>query len=150
MIKPTIEGIIVTPLNRISVPEGNVFHAMKRNDPGFSGFGEAYFSSIAKGAIKGWKRHKKMSLNLVVPVGAVRFVMFDDRDDSASYGIYQEVVLSKENYCRLTVPPMIWMGFQCVDEKTSIVLNIANIPHSQKEQDAKSIEEIEFDWSLNK
>ena len=143
-----IDGVILTPLDIIQAPGGNVMHAMKKSSPGYSSFGEAYFSQVNNGVVKGWKRHKKMWLNIVVPVGKIRFVLFDDRD--ASYLKFQEIILSKENYCRLTVPPMVWMGFQGLDLDVSLLLNIADIEHSPQESDRKTIDSIKFEWGSDK
>ena len=110
-------------------------------------FGEAYFSQIDKGAIKAWKRHKKMTLNLVVPVGEIKFVLFDDRDASSS--LFQEVIISKSNYCRLTVPPLVWMGFQGLSSKGSMLLNIANIEHNPHEAERLEIDKINYNWSID-
>ena len=46
MDKIGVEGVLLTPLKRIHHPKGDVFHGMKKSDAGFSGFGEAYFSTI--------------------------------------------------------------------------------------------------------
>jgi len=143
-----IEGVIITTLKVIDVVGGDVLHAMKAMDKGYDGFGEAYFSIIEKGTIKGWKRHNEMTLNLVVPVGVVRFRLFDDRKGSLTYGDSQEVVLSRENYRRLTLPPMIWIGFQGMGEKDSLLLNIANIPHDPNEMVSKKLSEIDVDWEV--
>ena len=141
-----IEGVIITNLKVIDVVGGDVLHAMKAEDLGYDGFGEAYFSIIKKGVIKGWKCHKKMTLNIVVPLGAVRFKIFDDRKGSLTYGDCQEVFLSRVNYRRLTIPPMVWIGFQGSDEKDSMLLNIANIPHDPGEMVSKKLNEIDIDW----
>jgi dTDP-4-dehydrorhamnose 3,5-epimerase len=143
-----IEGVIITPLKIIDVPGGDVLQAMKVGDTGFSEFGEAYFSTVEPGYVKAWKRHHKMTLNLIVPVGKIRFIIFDDR--KSDNGQYQEAVLSKENYCRLTIPPMVWIGFQGVDKNISILLNIADIEHVPEECDRKVINQIKYDWELNK
>ena len=140
-----IEGVIITQLDIIETPGGNVLHAMKDSSAGYSKFGEAYFSQVHCGAIKAWKRHKTMVLNLVVPVGKIRFVLFDDRMVSSEK--FQEVVLSKENYCRLTVPPMIWMGFQGSGPDVSLLLNIASIVHSPEESDHKPVDSIKYKWN---
>lgn len=140
-----IEDVIITQLDIIDTRGGNVMHAMKNSSAGYSKFGEAYFSQVHFGAIKAWKRHKTMVLNLVVPVGKIKFVLFDDRKISS--GKFQEVILSKENYCRLTVPPMIWMGFQGLDSDISLLLNIANIVHSPEESDRKPVNNIKYEWS---
>jgi len=145
-IAPIVEGVLLTQLNEINVLGGNVLHGMKASDKGFFGFGEAYFSIIKPGAIKAWKRHREMTLNLIVPLGAIRFVIYDDRKSSASNGVFQEVILSRKNYCRLTIPPMLWTGFQCVDENKSFLLNIANIEHFYEESDKKKLNEIKYEW----
>ena len=74
-----INGVTTTPLSIIDTKGGAVLHAIKSSDYGYSGFGEAYFSTIEYNAIKGWKRHKEMVLNLIVPIGSVRFILYDDR-----------------------------------------------------------------------
>ena len=142
-----IDGVIITPLKIIDVPGGDVFHGMKAGDSGFAGFGEAYFSTVEFGVIKAWKRHQKMTLNLVVPVGEIKFVIYDNKNMGKES--FQEVVLSKDNYSRLTIPPMVWVGFQGISRESSMLLNIANIPHIPEESDKKEISEIIYDWSIN-
>ena len=142
-----IKDVLITRLNKIETFGGDVMHAIKESSPGYSGFGEAYFSQVYEGAIKAWKRHKNMTLNLVVPVGKIKFVLFDDRDDSNMQ--FQEVIISRDNYCRLTVPPMVWMGFQGISSGESILLNIANIEHDPGEADRLEIDKINYDWSIS-
>jgi len=79
-----------------------------------------------------------------VPMGAIRFVLYDNRVNED--GNVQQVVLSKNNYQRLTIPPMVWVGFQGVSNGTSMLLNIANITHSPDEVNVKDINEINFNW----
>ncbi len=86
-----MEGVSLHPLKHITVPKGDIYHAMKSTDEGYCGFGEAYFSQIEQGQTKGWKRHNRMMLNLIVPVGAVKFVVYDDREGSATKGQFAEL-----------------------------------------------------------
>ena len=142
-----IKDMLITPLDVIDTPGGNVMHAMKESSAGYLGFGEVYFSQVDKGIIKAWKRHKKMTLNLVVPVGKIRFVLFDNR--KLTNGRFQEVIISKDNYCRLTIPPMVWLGFQGLSDDGSMLLNIANIEHNPGEVDRLEVDKINYDWSIN-
>ena len=73
-----MDGIILTPLNQIHHPKGDIYHAMKKSDDGFDGFGEAYFSTVHKNDIKGWKKHRDMTLNLLVPIGEIKFVVYNE------------------------------------------------------------------------
>jgi dTDP-4-dehydrorhamnose 3,5-epimerase len=144
-----IDGVLITPLREIDNPKGNILHVIKRDDPGYIEFGEVYFSTIRYGLIKAWKRHTRMTLNLVCPVGAVYFVLYDDRPFSATLDNFQEVVLSREkNYARLTIPPDVWMGFEGIAKGESLILNFSNIKHDPNEQENVSIEDshIKFDW----
>ena len=145
-IENDINGVFLTPLKIIDTPGGDVLHGMKFDDPGFNGFGEAYFSNIEPEIIKGWKRHKLMTLNLIVPIGIVRFVIYDDRVPTCSHTKFREIILSKRNYQRLTIPPMVWFAFQGLGKEQSLVLNIANIKHESEEVDQKLVNEIDFDW----
>ena len=140
-----INNVLVTPLKIIPVKGGDVLHAMKSSDDGFVGFGEAYFSVIDYGVIKAWKRHKKMQVNFIVPRGRIRFVLCDNQD-GRKVNNYQEVILSLNNYSRLTIPPMIWFGFQGLDEESSLLLNLASLEHKINEVDSKATDEIKYNW----
>ena len=66
--------IILTDLKKIHLKDGDVFHCLKKGDNGYVNFGELYFSRVNFNKIKGWKRHRKITLNLVVPYGEVEFI----------------------------------------------------------------------------
>ncbi len=143
-----IDGVILTPLKRIGHPKGDILHGMKRNDPGFAGFGEAYFSTIQKGEIKGWNRHKEMTLNLMVPLGCVTFIIYDDRQKSSSKGAFLKVDLSPSTYNRLTVPPGLWLGFKGSDANTNLILNIASMKHEPDEIEKLELNKIPYNFEL--
>lgn len=128
-----MEGVNVFPLKIIKTPNGEVKHALKSSDDSFSGFGEAYFSSIDFGAIKGWKKHTQMTLNLIVPVGEIKFTIFDDREGSDSFGKYFSIILGVGNYQRLSISPNLWVAFEGIGKGENTLLNIASIEHNPDE-----------------
>jgi dTDP-4-dehydrorhamnose 3,5-epimerase len=141
-----IDGVIITPLKQILSPLGDVMHGIKKADPGYVGFEEAYFSTINFGSIKAWKKHQKMTLNLIVPVGKIRFVLYDNRPDSPTHEVFSEVTLSRENYYRLTIPPNIWLAFKGEDEAMNLLLNCADMEHDPDEIDRKDLKSIDYRW----
>jgi dTDP-4-dehydrorhamnose 3,5-epimerase len=142
-----IEGVALHPLKHINVPNGDVLHALKCTDEGFKGFGEAYFTQIESGKAKGWKRHNKMTLNLVVAYGKVTFVIYDDRFGSKTKGQFETITLSPtDNYQRLTVSPGLWMAFYGADEQTSMLMDIIPEPHNPDEADRKELKEIPYNF----
>lgn len=132
----------VTDLARLSAEGGDVLHALKSSEDDFSEFGEAYFSEVRFGAIKAWKMHERMTLNLVVPFGSVRFVFFD-----AQQLAFQEITLESTRHARLNVKPGVWFGFKGLADPISIVLNIADIEHAPDEVQRKPLSAISYDWT---
>ena len=146
MVEVNIDGIVLTPLKIIEHPMGDVLHGMKKSEVGFTGFGEAYFSMINNGEIKGWNKHKRMTLNLVVPMGEVTFVIYDDREGSKSNDRLFTVGLSPFNYQRLTIPPGLWMAFKGNGKNINLILNVANMEHNPNEIDRLDLNQIDFNW----
>lgn len=140
-----LTDIQVTPLSQIETAGGDVLHAMKKNDAGYVGFGEAYFSWISVGAIKAWKRHTQMTMNVVVPVGQVRFVF--RYVNAVGVEAFRIEEIGVDRYARVTVPPGIWFGFQGLHLPKSLVLNIASISHDPYEVERQAITDIDYDWN---
>lgn len=131
MVQQLNNGILLTPLKIIPNEKGDILHALKATEQSYTGFGEAYFSTVKNACFKGWKRHTAMTLNLIVPIGAIKFYIVDDRGP-----LYVEsVTLSKDHYCRLTIPPGVWLGFKGMGMEENILLNIASIPHDPNESE---------------
>ena len=145
-----IDGVIVTPLRQILDERGKVMHMLRVGDPAFQQFGEIYFSCVYPGAIKGWHIHKKMTLNYAVPHGHIKFVLYDDRPGSGTLGKTEELFLGPDNYCLVTVPPMVWNGFKGIGGEMAVVANCASIPHDPAEIDRKDPFDpsIPYDWAL--
>ena len=139
-----LADIIVTPLLRIETSGGDVLRALKQNDVGYAGFGEAYFSWVSAGSVKAWKRHTRMTMNVVVPLGQVRFVFRYVNTDGIEEFRVEEIGVDR--FFRITVPPGIWFGFQGLTEPLNLLLNLANIVHDQEEVEMKNIDEIKYEW----
>lgn len=138
-----LNAVKTYPLLKIGVVGGDVMHALKKNDDNFFGFGEAYFSCIEYKKIKGWKIHNKMHLNLIVPLGEVRFVFY-----SANENMFKEIKIGLNSYSRIYVPPKVCFAFQGTSKGKNLILNIADIPHDEHEIQRIDIREIKYNWGL--
>lgn len=136
-------------LKSINSEDGSVLHFIKKTDEGFNEFAEVYFSTVNKGSIKAWKLHKKMTLNLVVPVGRVMFHFIDCRPNSTNYNKMETFVLSQNPYTRLTVPPMFWFGFKGLADGVNLLSNQADIVHDPEEVERKPIDAFNVNWGMN-
>jgi len=128
-----IHDVKITPLKIISDNRGKVMHMLRTDSQVFEKFGEIYFSTIYHQSIKGWHLHKESTLNYVCIKGKVKLVLFDNRKESSTKGVYQELILSPEDYFLVTIPPNIWNGFKGLDKTESIIANCLTLPHDEKE-----------------
>lgn len=128
-----IEGVIITPLRQIIDERGKIMHMLRNDSPVFASFGEIYFSCIYPGVVKGWHIHEQMTLNYAVPHGHIKLVLYDDREDSLTKGEVQEIFLGPDNYCLVTIPPLVWNGFKGIGGEMSIVANCSSIAHDPAE-----------------
>ncbi len=131
--------ISINSLKEFKVSEGDVLHALKATDKEFKGFQEAYFSKIKHHKIKAWKRHTKMTMNLIVPIGKVQFNFYDQNRK-----IILNTWIGESKYSRITVPPMIWFGFKGLSLQTSYILNISDKLHDPLEVERQPLSFLEF------
>ena len=144
MDKVSLNNILVTSLKRIPTEGGDVMHVIKESDTGFNGFGEVYFSWIEQNVIRAWKYHQEMTMNLVVPIGEVKFV-FHIKDQKNDFRFEN---IGEKRYVRLTVPPGIWFGFQGRGSGRSLIMNLADMAHDPEEVMRKSVSKISYNWSF--
>ena len=131
--------IKIKKLKQFKLEDGDVYHALKASESEYYGFKEAYFSTIKNNKIKAWKRHYKMTMNLIVPIGKVQFVFYDENKN-----LLKNLMIGEENYSRITVPPKIWFGFKGVSLNTSYILNISNEIHDPLEVERKPLTFLNF------
>jgi dTDP-4-dehydrorhamnose 3,5-epimerase len=145
-----IHDVVVSPLRRIPDERGAVFHMLREDSPVFERFGEIYFSLVYPGVVKGWHVHSEMTLNYAVPVGMIKMVCYDDRDDSPSKGVVQEIHIGELNYALVTIPPRVWNGFKGVGTEPALVANCATTPHDPGEIARMDpfTNDIPYDWAL--
>tara|TARA_B100000963_G_scaffold339517_1_gene337328 strand:+ start:640 stop:1068 length:429 start_codon:yes stop_codon:yes gene_type:complete len=119
----------------IDVEGGNVFKIMKQSDFKEFSFKEAYFSSIEHNFIKGWKMQTKMNSNICVPIGKIKFTFV-----SNDFKKHKTIFIGEGNYGVISIPPKIWYSFKGISKRTSLILNI-----SDSEHDEKNIKKINLD-----
>ena len=112
--------------------KGDIIKYLSKKDIYFKKFGEIYFTEILKNKTKGWNLHRRNTCLLSVPFGRVKFCFIDGRKKSKSFNKKISILLSKNNYKIISVPPGIWFSFKSLTT-LSLVVNCLNNPHSDNE-----------------
>ena len=132
-----------TELSRIETSGGEVMKALTAEEPDFKGLGEAYFSRVNAASVRGWKRHNEMTVNVVVPVGHVRFVIAEESGNEVSFEHFD---LGPDfTHGRLTIEPGTWFGFMG-GTNGGLVLNLSDIVHRPDEADGRDLDSFDYEW----
>ena len=135
----SIDGVLVTGLRQVVDERGAVLHHMRSDAPEFTTFGECYFSEMISGAVKAWKRHREQTQHLAVPIGRVRFVIYDDRELSPTNGSLEVVELGRpDHYNRLRIPKGLWYGFTCLSDQPALIANCTDEPHDPTDTELRA------------
>ena len=145
-----IVGVEITKLSIFSDSRGAVLHMITADSPTFKKFGEVYFSEILPNTVKAWKKHKIQTQNFVVPIGMIKLVIYDDREESLTKGNIQIINLGRpDNYVRVTVPSNLWYGFCTIGDSKALLVNCADYPHDKFESILVDLNSqlIPFKWN---
>src|SRR4026208_248103 len=144
-----IQGVAFIPLERSPDERGTIYHMLRRTDPHFREFGEIYFTSIYRDVIKGWHRHRLVTLNYACLWGGVKLGVYGRREGSPTRGTLSERFLGPDDYSLAIVPPGIWTGLKGMAAVASGA-NGPTQPHAPTltERLDPFAPEIDYDWSI--
>ena len=144
-----IDGVVITKLKQICDERGKVMHMFRCDDPTFEQFGEVYFSLVRPGAIKGWNRHSKMTINLAVVTGKAKIALYDSREESLTKGEIMTFDVGEKNYVRVRIPPGVYTSSKGISPMDSLIANCATLPHDPQECDSLDpfTREIPYQWN---
>ena len=150
MTDSLIDGVRITELGQFSDERGSVLHMLRNDRTVPVSFGECYFSEILPGATKAWKRHRRQTQNLAVPVGRILLAIYDDRESSSTRGQLENLELGRPDaYVRVRIPPGLWYGFACVGFGPALLANCTDLPHDPAETESRPCNDprIPYSWA---
>jgi len=107
-------------------------------------FGELYTSTISYKEIRAWKLQKKLTIDLLVPIGKVKVCLYDGRLKNNKLGKKHKIILSQNPYFRLQIPPGVWYGFCGLSQNINLIIAITNRIFNEKEVRRLDISELKF------
>lgn len=141
-----LHNVSLVPLKIIPDERGQVMHVLRNDVPHFEKFGETYISVIYPNIVKGWKLHMRSKSHMAVPIGRIKFVLYDMRDDSPTKGQYQDVFLGDNAYQLLIVPAGIAYAWKNLLPENAYVINCATEPHQPDEGKQIPLSNIPYAW----
>jgi dTDP-4-dehydrorhamnose 3,5-epimerase len=108
-VAPTIEGVRVRPAITHPDPRGTVCEIF---DAGWD-FSEdplvyVYEFTIRPGVVKGWIKHDRQDDRVFTMQGAIRIVLYDDREGSPTRGLVSDRTFDDHSRALVRIPAGVW------------------------------------------
>jgi dTDP-4-dehydrorhamnose 3,5-epimerase len=150
-LQQLIEGVVAQPL---------IVHADERGsltelyhpafEIPFSSIGCVTLVTIRPGRIKGWVKHLTSEDRVAVISGTAQVVLFDDRPDSPTYEMVNEIFLSTQNPKTVVIPIGVYHAVRNVGHETMTFVNMPTKAYDHASPDKYRLpldnERIPFKW----
>ena len=97
------------------------------------------YVALRGGAISAWHMHLLKTDHLMVVSGAIKAVLFDNREDSPTNGRLEVFHLSPMRPTLVVIPPGVWHGLHSLEATPSAFVNFFDRSYDPKDPD---------DWRL--
>jgi dTDP-4-dehydrorhamnose 3,5-epimerase len=146
-----IDGVTIKDLKLIPDERGFLMEILRRDDPVFQQFGQAYVTAAYPGVVKAWHYHTKQTDHFCVLRGAAKVVLYDSRDDSRTKGEVNEFFPSEHRPQLIVIPPFVHHGYKNVGIEVVLLLNLPTETYDYAQPDEHRVDphsgEIPYDWS---
>ncbi|MHC4756326.1 MAG: dTDP-4-dehydrorhamnose 3,5-epimerase family protein [Planctomycetota bacterium] len=146
-----VEGVGIRRCKVLPDERGRLGEIFRADDPWFEKFGQAYFTTTYPGVVKAWHYHKKQTDHIYVAKGMLKVALFDDRKDSPTYGVVNELYIGEHNPALLRVPPGIQHGWMCISNTEAYIVNITSETYNYSEPDEHRTDphnnHIPYNWA---
>ena len=102
---------------------------------------QVHLNTTLKGRIRAWGLHQNSMDRLFLLSGLVKFVVFDGRMDSRTYGVINEIIVSDRSPGLLLIPPNLYHGWKNIGNTDALILNMPTNLYDYENPDA-----YHLDW----
>jgi dTDP-4-dehydrorhamnose 3,5-epimerase len=98
-----------------------------------------YAVMVRPGKVKGWAVHYKQVDRYFFHEGTLKLVLFDDRSDSPTHGMINELYFSEANRSLVLVPPHVFHAVQNVGSTDGLMINFPSVPYRHADPDKHTL-----------
>jgi dTDP-4-dehydrorhamnose 3,5-epimerase len=136
-VKKTIEGVEIRYAKTLPDDRGTLCEVYRpawgvHPDP----LVYVYQVTIRPSQIKGWVKHKKQDDRIFASFGMMQVVLYDDREDSPTYGMVNEFFFGDDNRALFVIPANVYHAIKNVDPtKDAMFINMPTRPYDHADPD---------------
>ena len=124
LTKPLISGVVINRRTAIEDERGEIVEVYNpawnlHSDP----LVYIYQTSVRPGAVKGWIVHQKQDDRLYNVIGVLRWVLFDNRPESPTFKMLNDVTVSEHNRALIIIPRGVFHAVKNIGTSDAYFIN---------------------------
>jgi dTDP-4-dehydrorhamnose 3,5-epimerase len=136
MIHPGIAGVVAREVLHVPRDHGVITEMFRPEwDPTGHPVVHIYQSRLYPGAIGAWSCHAKAIDRLFANQGHLKVVLFDGREESATFGRIVEMHVGDARPTFLVLPTGVWHGLQNLGPGDALVINLPTRAYDYEDPD---------------
>ncbi len=153
-LQAPIDGVVVREVLHVPRDHGVITETFRPEwDPTGSPVVHIYQSRLFPGAVGAWSCHMKSVDRLFVNQGHLKVVLYDGREESATFGRLMELHVGDARPAFLVIPIGVWHGLQNLGASDALVLNYPTRAYDYEDPDHYRLPydspEIPYRWNAN-
>jgi len=131
-----IDGVVLNPTTTIGDDRGVILELIDLSQPYWSdGAPYVYMGTCRPHRAKGWGMHQTHTDRYMVLSGEMVLVLYDGREESATFGVVQEFFLTRDGLNQLTIPAGVWHAHLNPTDADLIFANAPTKPYNHADPD---------------
>lgn len=136
LLKSLIDGVVVHQLQPVVDRRGEVMEVYRPSwdihpDP----LVFVYQIRISPNATKGWVVHEKQDDRLFNCTGVLRWALFDNREDSPTYKMINDLTFTERTPSLLIIPKGVFHAVKNIGTTEAIFMNMPTRPYDHQDPD---------------
>ena len=132
-----IDGLMFRPVRPVPHEDGTVAEVARALWPEVDlPIVQVHITTTLAGRVRAWGLHEASVDRLFVVHGLVSMVVYDAREDSATYGRLNEFRVSERNPGLLVIPPNLYHGWKNIGIDEAFIINMPSSQYDHEEPDA--------------
>ncbi|SRR5581483_5884709 len=135
-VRRLIEGVRILPATTHADDRGTlceILHAGKELHSAPIVY--VYQFTIRPGKVKGWHQHHLHDDRIFLSQGTVKVVLYDDRPDSQTRGLVNEIVRTEHHRDIMVIPAFVWHAHHNVGAAEALFVSMPTRPYNHASPD---------------
>lgn len=94
-----------------------------------------YQFTIRPGRVKGWHKHHLHDDRIFISMGTVKVVLYDDRPDSPTHKMINEIVRTEHQRTVMTIPAFVYHAHQNIGSTDALFVSMPTRPYNHTDPD---------------